>query len=102
MATSLNSVALGLAAALLCASTAVGASPASYSGDADTTPGAGAMVADLAVVRPLSFAATLVGIGVFMVSLPFTAASGDVSGPAKRLITEPAQYTFTRPLGELE
>ena len=102
MSKAMRSAALGLAAALLSVSTAAMSAATTYSDESNTTPGAGAMAADLVVVRPLSFAATLLGIGVFVVALPFTAASGDVSGPARRLITEPARYTFTRPLGELE
>ena len=70
--------------------------------DADTTPGAGAMAADVLLARPLGLAATLLGVGVFAISLPFAIVSGDVSGPARRLVSEPAQFTFTRPLGELQ
>lgn len=101
----IRDAATGLAAALLYLSSAAAQAAAtadmSY-GDGDPTPGAGAMVADFAVVRPLSLAATVLGIGAFVVSLPFSAASGDVSGPARRLVVEPAEYTFTRPLGDLE
>lgn len=64
------------------------------------TPSAGAMALDLVVVRPVSLAATVLGTGLYIVSLPFAALSGDVVSPAQRLIVEPAKYTFTRPLGE--
>ncbi|MBX6420870.1 MAG: hypothetical protein QJR02_09680 [Sinobacteraceae bacterium] len=66
----------------------------------DTTPSATAMAADLVVLRPLSLAGTVLGTVVFIAGLPFEAISGDVSGPARRLVLEPAEFTFTRPLGE--
>lgn len=66
----------------------------------DTTPSATAMAADLVVLRPLSFAGTVLGAVVFVAGLPFEVISGNVSGPAQRLVVEPAKFTFTRPLGE--
>lgn len=66
----------------------------------DTTPGAGAMAMDAIVVRPLSLAGTMLGAVVFVVGLPFEALAGNVSDPARRLVVEPAKYTFRRPLGE--
>jgi hypothetical protein len=66
----------------------------------DTTPSATAMAADLVVLRPLSLVGTVLGTVVFIAGLPFEAISGDVAGPARRLVVEPAEFTFTRPLGE--
>jgi hypothetical protein len=57
------------------------------------------MAADLIIARPLGLAATVLGTAVFIVALPFSAISGNVSDPARRLIVEPAEFTFTRPLG---
>ena len=96
--------ALSLAAAtlllLLTAAGAAGSNDASFSSENDNTPSSGAIAADILLLRPLSFAGTLLGTAVFIVGLPFEAISGDVSGPAKRLVVEPAQFTFSRPLGE--
>ena len=66
----------------------------------DNTPGAGAMAMDAILVRPLSLAGTVLGAAVFVVGLPFEALAGNVSDPARRLVVEPAKYTFHRPLGE--
>ena len=99
-----KSTALSLtAAALLLLSTAAGAAgsnDASFSSENDTTPSSGAIAADILLLRPLSFAGTILGTAVFVVGLPFEAIAGDVSGPAKRLVVEPAKFTFSRPLGE--
>lgn len=66
----------------------------------DTAPSAGAVAADIVLLRPLSLAGTLLGTAVFVIGLPFEAIAGDISNPAKRLVVDPAKYTFTRPLGE--
>jgi hypothetical protein len=100
MVSPIRSLQVSLAAALLCATALVHADEsASYSSGADTAPSAVGMAADLLVARPLGLAATVLGTGIFIVALPFALISGDVSDPARRLIAEPAAFTFTRPLG---
>ncbi len=91
------------AAALLAASASAAAGDdinASFSSESDTTPSSGAIAMDLLVLRPLSLVGTVLGTAVFIVGLPFEAMSGDVSGPANRLVAQPAKFTFTRPLGD--
>jgi len=65
-------------------------------------PSGGAMMLDTFVVRPLMLGATVVGGATFLVSLPFSAMGGNVADARKILVEEPARYTFTRPLGQLE
>ncbi len=60
------------------------------------------IVADIALVRPLSLAATILGTAGFIVALPFSIPSGSVNETAKVLIAEPFHYTFSRPIGEFE
>lgn len=102
MAGAIRSLQAGVAAALLCVCAATHAgSPGSvsYSSSADSAPSAIGMAADLFIARPLGLAATVLGTGVFVVALPFALISGNVADPARRLIAEPAEFTFTRPLG---
>lgn len=61
-----------------------------------------AMVVDAVVLRPLGLAATVLGAGVFVISLPFTLPSGSVGDAAEELVAKPARYTFQRPLGQIE
>ncbi len=61
---------------------------------------AGAMTVDTLFVRPTSLAATAVGTGVFIVSLPFSLLGRNVDTAAATLVGEPARYTFIRPLGK--
>jgi hypothetical protein len=60
----------------------------------------GMMALDLALARPIGLGATVLGTVVFLVGLPFELLAGNVSDPARKLIVEPARFTFTRPLGE--
>jgi hypothetical protein len=60
------------------------------------------MAADTLVVRPVCLVATVVGTGLFVVSLPITAISRSVRKSAHTLVVRPARATFTRPLGDME
>lgn len=60
---------------------------------------AASMGGDFLLVRPASFTATVVGTGLFVVSLPFSLLSGNVGEAGHKLVVEPAHYTFKRPLG---
>jgi|SRR5271154_5517854 len=61
-----------------------------------------ATTVDLAVARPISFAATVVGSALFIVSLPVALASHSVKDTAHVLIQAPAKDTFSRPVGDLD
>lgn len=61
-----------------------------------------AIVADLIFARPLGLVATAGGSVLYLVALPFAALSGDYTTPAEALVGEPARYTFTRPLGDVD
>ena len=56
--------------------------------------------ADVVLVRPGCFAATVIGSAIFVVALPFAAMSHSVRDTAKTLVLTPAHATFTRPIGD--
>lgn len=85
-----------VATALLAASPFASAGTVRYD-----DPSYGSMFVDAAVARPLGLGATVVGTAIWIVTLPFSALGGNVGEAADRLIVDPAQFTFTRPLGEL-
>ncbi|KOY04197.1 hypothetical protein [Pseudomonas nunensis] len=62
-------------------------------------PPAYAMIGDLLIARPLLVAATVIGAGVFVVSLPFTALGGGVGDAGQALVVDPAKAAFVRCLG---
>ncbi|TDQ37248.1 multidrug transporter [Thiopseudomonas denitrificans] len=65
----------------------------------EETPAAYAMVADAVIARPMLLAATAVGFGVYLVTLPFAWGSGSASKTWKALVVEPGEATFVRCLG---
>ena len=68
----------------------------------DDAPSAGAMAFDLVVIRPLSLMATVLGTALFIAELPLSLVMGKApSEPARVLVEQPAAFTFTRPLGQM-
>jgi hypothetical protein len=57
------------------------------------------MIGDLLIGRPLLLAATGVGTGIFLASLPFSILGGNVKEAANTLVIGPARQTFIRCLG---
>jgi len=72
--------------------------PAFASGDTDAT----SVVVDVVVARPTTFALTLLGSVLFVVSLPVAATSGCLDKVAKTLVVAPAKDTFVRPIGDFK
>lgn len=68
--------------------------------DGDVT--AEAILADGLVVRPFGVLATALGSVAFVLTLPFTIPTKSVNKTAQKLVVDPARYTFTRPIGQLE
>ena len=63
-------------------------------------PEGGEMIYDALIVRPIGLIATAVGSIFFVVSLPFSAAGGNIDTASEELVKRPARFTFKRPLGE--
>ena len=59
-------------------------------------------IADVTVVRPGCFIATVVGSAFFVVALPYAAMSKSVKKTANTLVLKPARATFTRPVGDMD
>ncbi len=58
-----------------------------------------AMILDAVFIRPLGLVSMVGGTAVFVVTIFFTVPSGSANQAADRLISDPARYTFARPLG---
>lgn len=63
-------------------------------------PSAAAMAVDAVLGRPFGLAATVVGTGLFFVSLPFSILGGNSDKAFEKLVVAPGRFTFARPLGE--
>ncbi|MHC5350695.1 multidrug transporter [Metapseudomonas furukawaii] len=57
------------------------------------------MAGDILIARPLLIGATVIGAGLFIISLPFSALGGNVGEAAEQLVGVPAQEAFVRCLG---
>jgi len=88
-------------AALLSVTLAAGPALAAAQGN-DQAPRADAMIFDALLLRPLGLVSTVFGGAVFIVSLPFTVGSGSTGAAVDKLVGAPLQYTFTRPLGQIQ
>ncbi len=65
----------------------------------EDAPTAMAMTGDLVIARPIGMVITVVGAVAFVVSLPFSAAGGNIEQAAETLVVGPARETFVRCLG---
>lgn len=72
--------------------------PQAYAGELDK-PTATAMVGDALIARPIGAVMTAVGAVAFVVTLPFSAAGGNIGDAAQTLVVGPAKTTFVRCLG---
>ncbi len=69
------------------------------SGTVSNRPSVWAMGIDAGLVRPVGAAATVIGVGLFVVTLPFSALGGNIKESAETLVVAPAKMTFWRCLG---
>ena len=75
---------------------------ASSAGVSDNQISAAAMAGDAIVGRPLGLVSLVLGFGLFVVSSPFSALGGNFGDAWGTLVVNPAKFTFTRPLGEID
>jgi hypothetical protein len=59
-------------------------------------------IADVFIVRPGCFVATVLGSALFVVALPVAAISRSIPHTAKVLVVQPAKATFSRPVGDMD
>ena len=69
------------------------------SGTVSGRPTVWAMGIDAGLVRPVGVAATIIGAGIFVVTLPFSLLGGNMEESAESLVLAPAKMTFLRCLG---
>ena len=97
-----SGVALLVAVLFLCATSLVHAAEDSYTVKDRGDVSAEAIIADGLLLRPAGVAATIVGTLAFVVILPFSIPTKSVNKAAQKLIMDPVNYTFVRPLGQIE
>ncbi len=60
------------------------------------------IMVDVFVMRPLSFAGALIGMAATVPALPFAALSDSTELLGNTLIKQPLDYTFQRPVGDID
>ncbi len=78
-----------------------GAGPLAQIKPEEESINSGEMMIDTVVFRPLGFVGTVLGTTMWLVSLPFSIPGGNEQDVRKKLVNEPARYTFKRTLGDL-
>jgi len=63
-------------------------------------PTGGMMMWDALAMRPIGIVGTAVGAVVWLVSYPFAALGGNTDESTQKLVVDPFDWTFQRPLGE--
>lgn len=59
------------------------------------------IIVDFVFLRPMGILSTAVGTVFFVASLPFSVTTGSIGIAFRKLVAEPASFTFVRPLGEV-
>lgn len=70
-----------------------------YSMQRQELPSTGAILGDFIFLRPFGIAATAIGIVGTVITLPVAIPTGSTGAVAQKLIADPFNFTFTRPLG---
>ncbi len=60
------------------------------------------ILVDIFILRPAGFVASLVGLAGSTVAYPFAAMSNSTDVVSKKLVEEPFDYTFRRPVGQVD
>ncbi len=67
---------------------------------AEDKPGAEEITFDFFIARPLGILSVLAGGALFVVTCPAALITGSTKTTAQKLVFEPCEFTFDRPLGE--
>lgn len=60
------------------------------------------IIGDVLLARPLGLAMIAAGSVLFVVALPVSLPSGSVGNVGQRLVLDPVEFTFVRPVGNFD
>ncbi len=58
------------------------------------------MAGDIAIIRPISIGCLVLSTGAWLVAYPFAALGGNGEAATQKMVKDPFNYTFRRPLGD--
>jgi hypothetical protein len=73
--------------------------PTTYSTQARGSIPLDATLFDVLILRPMGIVSCVLGVATSVVAMPFAITSGAGYEVGDKLITEPFEYTFKRPIG---
>ena len=60
------------------------------------------IVPDVLLVRPMGIVSIVAGSVIFVISLPVAIPTGSVGKVGRRLVVDPVEFTFVRPIGDFD
>jgi len=79
----------------------MGAPASAQETDSNSDISAVSIVGDFFILRPLGIATQILGASLFVITYPVSAAMGNADAVGKKLIDDPAKFTWGRPLGQM-
>lgn len=58
------------------------------------------MAGDFAIIRPIGLGCLIVSTAAYVFAVPFAALGGNAKEATNKMVVEPFNYTFRRPLGD--
>ncbi|MEE9910510.1 MAG: hypothetical protein K4571_02200 [Deltaproteobacteria bacterium] len=65
-------------------------------------PTAETIIPDVLLARPMGLTAMVLGSVIFIIALPVAIPSGSVKKVGQRLVVDPVEFTFVRPIGDFD
>ncbi len=63
-------------------------------------PKGDAMAGDIVIIRPIAIGCLILSTAAYVVALPFAALGGNAGEATQKMVVDPYNYTFRRPLGD--
>lgn len=79
----------------------IGAPALAQESDSDSDISVVSIVGDFFILRPLGIATQILGASLFVITYPVSATMGNTDAVGKKLIDDPAKFTWGRPLGQM-
>lgn len=63
-------------------------------------PQGNTMAGDIVIIRPIAIGCLILSTAAYVVALPFAALGGNAGDATQKMVVDPFNFTFRRPLGD--
>lgn len=63
-------------------------------------PQGNTMAGDIVIIRPIAMGCLVLSTAAYVVALPFAALGGNTEAATQKMVKDPFNFTFRRPLGD--